>query len=163
MDAFKREMVELLPRLRRFARVLARDPTDADDLVQLTVERALGRSAQWAPGTRLDSWMFRIMKNAWIDEARARQRKSQVFAPPEAGDQVGDDGALTAERRLEAAEVERAMAALPEDQRLAVALVLIEGLSYKEASETLEVPMGTLTSRLVRGRNAVLQMVRAGA
>jgi RNA polymerase sigma-70 factor (ECF subfamily) len=76
---------------------------------------------------------------------------------------VGDDGAITAERRLEAAEVERALAALPEDQRLAVALVLIEGLSYKEASETLEVPMGTLTSRLVRGRNAVLQMVRAGA
>lgn len=163
MDAFKREMVELLPRLRRFARVLARDPADADDLVQLTVERALGRSGQWAPGTRLDSWMFRIMKNAWIDEARARQRKSQVFAPPEAGDRVGDDGAITAERRLEAAEVERALAALPEDQRLAVALVLIEGLSYKEASEALEVPMGTLTSRLVRGRNAVLQMVRAGA
>lgn len=150
-------MVELLPRLRRFARVLTRNPADADDLVQLTVERALGRAGQWSPGTRLDSWMFRIMKNAWIDEARARQRRGRVLKPAEAGERMGDEGAIAADRRLEAAEVERAMAALPDDQRMAVALVLIEGLSYKEAAETLEVPMGTLTSRLVRGRNAVLQ------
>ena len=156
MDAFRREMVELLPRLRRFARVLTRDTADADDLVQLTVERALGRFAQWTPGTRLDSWMFRIMKNAWIDEARARQRRGRVLAPAEAGESIGDEGAVAADRRLEAADVERAMEALPDDQRLAVALVLIEGLSYKEAAEALEVPMGTLTSRLVRGRNTIL-------
>jgi RNA polymerase sigma-70 factor (ECF subfamily) len=149
-------MVELLPRLRRFARVLAREPADADDLVQLTIERALLRSAQWAVGTRLDSWMFRIMKNAWIDEVRARRRRDGVFAPEEAGERVGDDGAAAVERRLEAAEVERELARLPEDQRLAVALVLVEGLSYREAADVLEIPMGTLTSRLVRGRNAVL-------
>lgn len=155
MNAFQREMVELLPRLRRFARVLAREPADADDLVQLTVERALARQDRWQEGSRLDSWMFRIMKNAWIDETRSRRRQGAVFAPEEAGARIGDDGAA-AERRLEVAEVERELIRLPEDQRMAVALVLIEGLSYREASDVLEVPMGTLTSRLVRGRNAVL-------
>lgn len=154
MDRIQREMVELLPRLRRLARVLAREPADADDLVQVTVERALGARAQWRTGTRLDSWMFRIMKNAWIDETRARRRRSAVLAPEEQGENVGVEGA--AEARLAAREVERAMARLPDEQRLAVALVLVEGLSYKEAAEVLDVPQGTLTSRLVRGRAALL-------
>ena len=156
MSSLEREIVELLPRLRRFARVLARAPADADDLVQLTVERALTRRAQWQPGTRLDSWMFRIMKNAWIDESRARNRRGGLFAPAEEGERVGDDGAAAMEARLAAAEVERAMARLPNDQRLAVALVLVEGLSYQEAADVLEIPAGTLTSRLVRGRTALI-------
>ena len=156
MSGLEREIVELLPRLRRFARVLARAPADADDLVQLTVERALTRRAQWQPGTRLDSWMFRIMKNAWIDESRARNRRSGLFAPAEEGERIGDDGAAAMEARLAAAEVERAMARLPNDQRLAVALVLVEGLSYQEAADVLEIPAGTLTSRLVRGRTALI-------
>jgi RNA polymerase sigma-70 factor (ECF subfamily) len=100
--------------------------------------------------------MFRIMKNAWIDETRARKRRDVLFAPEEAGEHVGDEGAAAFERRLQAAEVERELSRLPEDQRLAVALVLVEGLSYREAAEILEIPMGTLTSRLVRGRNAML-------
>jgi RNA polymerase sigma factor (sigma-70 family) len=152
----ERQIVELLPRLRRLARVLARAPADADDLVQLTVERALTRYAQWRPGTRLDSWMFRMMKNAWIDESRARSRRGGMFAPQEAGEAVGDDGAAAMEARLAAREVESAMARLPQDQRIAVALVLVEGLSYQEAAEVLEIPAGTLTSRLVRGRAALL-------
>ena len=156
MSGLEREIVELLPRLRRFARVLARAPADADDLVQLTVERALTRRAQWQTGTRLDSWMFRIMKNAWIDESRARSRRSGLFAPAEDGDQVGADGVAAMEARLGAVEVERAMARLPEDQRLAIALVLVEGLSYQEAADVLEIPAGTLTSRLVRGRMALM-------
>lgn len=156
MNAFQAEMVELLPRLRRFGRVLTRDVSDADDLVQITVERALTRADQWTPGTRLDSWMFRIMKNAWIDETRARKRRDLVLAPEAAGLGIGDDGAARAERRLEVVEVERELMRLPEDQRLAVALVLIEGLSYREAASVLETPEGTLTSRLVRGRNAIL-------
>jgi RNA polymerase sigma-70 factor (ECF subfamily) len=155
-------MVELLPRLRRLARVLAREPADADDLVQLTVERALDARRQWRPGTRLDSWMFRIMKNAWIDETRARRRRGAVLAEPEAGERVGHDGARAMETRLEAAELERALNCLPEDQRLAVALVLVEGLSYKEAAELLEVPQGTLTSRLGRARATLLASLEAG-
>jgi len=156
LDRLEREIVDLLPRLRRLARVLARDVADADDLVQLTVERALLRRGQWRPGTRLHSWMFRIMKNAWIDEARARSRRAAILSPEEEAQHIGSDGAAAMEERLEARAVEDAMARLPEDQRLAVALVLVEGLSYKEAAEVLEVPQGTLTSRLGRGRAALL-------
>jgi RNA polymerase sigma-70 factor (ECF subfamily) len=159
LNAFEREMVELLPRLRRLGRVLARAPADADDLVQLTVERALARRAQWRAGTRLDSWMFRIMKNAWIDESRARARRGDVFAPEEEGERAGADGAAAMEARLTAREVESAMARLPPDQRIAVALVLVEGLSYQEAAEVLEIPAGTLTSRLVRGRAALMAQI----
>lgn len=156
LDSTQHQIVELLPRLRRLARVLAGQAADADDLVQVTVERALGARSQWRPGTRLDSWMFRIMKNAWIDETRARRRRSAVLAPAEEGENVGDAGARAVEARLEVAEVERAIARLPDDQRLAVALVLVEGLSYKEAAAVIEAPEGTLTSRLARGRQALL-------
>jgi RNA polymerase sigma-70 factor (ECF subfamily) len=163
LKRLEREIVDLLPRLRRLARALARDLADADDLVQVTVERALARRGQWVPGTRLDSWMFRIMKNAWIDEARARGRHAKVLAPEEAGEKVGSDGAAIMEARLAAGEVERAMGRLPEDQRIAVALVLVEGLSYKDAAEVLEVPQGTLTSRLVRGRAALIADLQGAA
>lgn len=151
-------MLALLPRLRRMARVLAWEPADADDLTQFTVERALTRRDQWRPDSKLDSWMFRIMRNAWIDETRTRQRRGRILAPPELGDFAADPSAPSLEARLEASAVERALNALPEDQRIAVALVLIEGLSYQEAADSLEVPMGTLTSRLARGR-ATLQTV----
>lgn len=155
MDAFQNDLVELLPRLRRLARVLARDFADADDLVQLAVERGLVRRDQWQAGTRLDSWMFRIMKNAWIDETRARARTGKVLQAGVEADQIADARVASMELRLEASAAERAIMALPEDQRLAVALVLIDGLSYREAADVLEVPMGTLTSRLVRGRMAL--------
>jgi RNA polymerase sigma factor (sigma-70 family) len=163
LDAFQRETVALLPRLTRLARVLARDRADADDLVQITVERALQRRDQWRPDTSLPSWMFRIMKNAWIDEARARGRKGRLFSADEAGEHVADATVAPMEIRLEAAEAARAMAGLPDDQRLAVALVLVEGLSYREASEILEIPMGTLTSRLVRGRTALMARLEGKA
>ncbi|MFC3070267.1 RNA polymerase sigma factor [Phenylobacterium soli] len=163
MHGLQRQIVDLLPRLRRLARALARDPVDADDLVQATVERALLHQGQWRPGTRLDSWMFRIMKNAWIDESRARSRRGKVFAPEEQGETVGQDGALAMQLRLEAGDVEKAMAKLPDEQRIAVALVLVDGLSYKEAAEVLEVPQGTLTSRLVRGRMALLAHLEGDA
>jgi RNA polymerase sigma factor (sigma-70 family) len=163
LDTLRHDMVELLPRLRRLARALARDAADADDLVQLTVERALARKGQWTPGTRLDSWMFRIMKNAWIDESRARRRRDRVVDAEAEPAEVGFDGRAVQQSRLEALEVERAMTALPEDQRLAVALVLVEGLSYKEAADVLEIPQGTLTSRLVRGRAALLAQLGEAA
>jgi RNA polymerase sigma factor (sigma-70 family) len=154
------DIVALLPRLRRMARALARPPGDPDDLVQLTVERALARSGQWVPGTRLDSWMFRIMKNAWIDEHRARKRHGLVVvSDEEAGAAAAFDGGEAMHTRLQASEVERAMARLPEEQRLAVALVLVDGLSYKEAAEVLQIPQGTLTSRLVRGRAALIEQL----
>jgi len=158
---FEEEMLALLPRLRRFARSLTRDQADADDLSQLSVERALKARDQWQPGTRLDAWMYRIMRNIWIDEARARVRRAQTFAPEEDGVNVGDDGHEAIERNVAMNDVDRAMAKLPDEQREVIALVLVEGLAYKEAAEILEIPMGTLTSRLVRGRQALVQMLEA--
>ncbi|MEW6706279.1 MAG: RNA polymerase sigma factor [Pseudomonadota bacterium] len=151
-DRLRDELVSLLPRLRRFGRVLTRHREDADDLVQIAVERALSRAEQWAPGTRLDSWLFRIMKNAWIDEIRARTRRDEVLLPEEAGEHVG---VATMDRHADALAVQQAMARLNDDQRIAVALVLVEGLPYKEAAEVLDIPVGTLTSRLARAREAL--------
>jgi len=161
VDAFQRQLTELLPRLRRFAQALARDWADADDLVQRAVEQALRRQSQYRPGTRLDSWMFTIMKNAWIDETRARSRRLRWFSPPEAGENITDINAPSLEGHRRIAEVQAAVAALPQDQRLAVALVLIEGLSYAEAAAVMDVPVGTLTSRLVRGRAALQAQLEA--
>jgi RNA polymerase sigma-70 factor (ECF subfamily) len=145
-------LVALLPRLRRVARGFARTPADADDLVQLALERALQRWQQWQPGTRLDSWLFGIMRNAWIDELRTRRRRGEVVLEEEPGAELAVGGAA---QPLEALAIEAALRELPEDQRLAVLLVLVEGLSYKEAAQALGVPIGTLTSRLARGREAL--------
>lgn len=155
-DDIRAQLGTLLPRLRRFARVITRNLDDADDLVQMAVEKALARADQWRPGSRLDSWMFGIMRNAWIDEIRARGRRNRVHAPEEAGLEVGD---RSAEDRDIALSVQTALERLPEEQRLAVALVLVEGLSYKEAAHTLDIPIGTLTSRLARGREALQAML----
>lgn len=146
------QIAALLPRLRRFARTITFNREDADDLVQIAVERALNRSDQWEAGTRLDSWIFRIMKNAWIDEVRSRMRRDAVFAPEEAGEHVGDDFAEAHQQRM---AIQKAISLLSEDHRIVIGLVLVDGLPYKEAAEVLEVPMGTLTSRLARAREAL--------
>jgi RNA polymerase sigma-70 factor (ECF subfamily) len=155
----RHRIAELLPRLRRFARTVAWKPEDADDLVQMALERALKAVDQWEEGTKLDSWLFRIMKNAWIDELRSRERRDAVLAPEEAGEHVGVSETGSLITRL---SVQAAMARLPEEQRLAVSLVLVEGLAYKEAAETLGVPIGTLTSRLARGREALQRLLGDG-
>lgn len=150
------EIAALLPRLRRFGRTLARHREDADDLVQIAVERALTRTEQWAPGTRLDSWMFRIMQNAWIDEVRARERRAQTFVPEEQVDAVGvATNDVRFDAQLDALAVRRAVAQLSDDQRAVVGLVLVEGFAYQEAAEVLQIPVGTLTSRLARAREAL--------
>ena len=160
LDAFEIELAALLPRLRRFGRALARDATDADDLVQTALERALKARAQWTAGTRLDSWMLRIMRNCWIDETRSRARRAKTLAPEEDGLAVGDPSA-NPEQAAAMRDVDRAMAALPEQQREVIALGLVDGLAYREAADILDIPMGTLTSRLTRGRQALAQMLEA--
>jgi RNA polymerase sigma-70 factor (ECF subfamily) len=154
--SLENDIATLLPRLRRFARSITFHREDADDVVQIAVERALSRSAQWEPGTRLDSWMFRIVKNAWIDEVRSRARRDQLFAPEEEGERVGDDHAEAQQQRM---AIEKAMSLLSEDHRMVIGLVLVDGLPYKEAAEVLEVPMGTLTSRLARAREALQELL----
>lgn len=151
-NSLENDIAALLPRLRRFARSITFHREDADDVVQIAVERALTRSAQWEPGSRLDSWMFRIVKNAWIDEARARARRDQLFAPEEEGEHVGDDRAEAQQQRM---AIEQALRRLSEEHRMVIGLVLVDGMPYKEAAEVLDIPMGTLTSRLARAREAL--------
>jgi RNA polymerase sigma factor (sigma-70 family) len=146
------QIAALLPRLRRFARSIVFNRDDADDLVQVAVERALKRSAQWEEGTRLDSWMFRIMKNAWIDEVRARIRHDNIFALEEAGEHVGDGSAQAHQQRL---ALQKAISLLSDDHRMVVGLVLVDGMAYQEAADVLELPVGTLMSRLARARAAL--------
>ena len=153
---FGEQVGTLLPRLRRFARTLTRHPQDADDLVQLAVERALKRSKQWRPDSSLTNWMLAIVRNAWIDETRSRRRRDAVLVPENEAAEVGDTGT---DRDIEWWSIQSALDGLPEEQRLAVALVLIEGLSYREAAQVMEVPIGTLTSRLARGRMALQSML----
>ncbi|GAB3462539.1 RNA polymerase sigma factor [Massilia terrae] len=155
-SVLENDIAALLPRLRRFARSITFHREDADDLVQVAVERALTRSEQWEAGTRLDSWMFRIVKNAWIDEVRSRTRRAELFAPEEEGEHVGDDAAEAHQQRM---AIEKAISLLSEDHRMVIGLVLVDGLPYKEAAEVLEVPMGTLTSRLARAREALQELL----
>ena len=150
------ELAALLPRMRRFARSITFHREDADDLVQVAMERALGRSEQYTEGTRLDSWLFRIIRNAWIDEVRSRMRCDQVFAPEEDGEHVGDDAAEAQQQRM---AVQKAMSLLSEEHRMVIGLVLVDGLPYKEAAEVLGIPMGTLTSRLARARDALQKLL----
>jgi RNA polymerase sigma-70 factor (ECF subfamily) len=89
LPAFERNLLALLPRLRRFARSLARDAADSDDLLQVALERALKAKDQWQTGTNMDAWMMRIVRNCWIDEVRSRTRRARTFAPEEAGEGAG--------------------------------------------------------------------------
>ena len=154
------EIIQLLPRLRRFARTLAGNPHDADDLVQIAIERALARSAQLREGAPLSSWMFGILRNAWIDESRGRARRNRLFGPEELGEHVADP---TGGQQAQSLMVQTAVASLPEEQREVIGLVLVEGLSYREAAEILGVPIGTVTSRLARAREALQAKLGNGA
>ena len=144
----------LLPRLHRFASRLTGARDAADDVVQAAVERALTRAYQWQPGTRLDSWMFSIVHSVWSNEMRARRIRNHE--PLEA---ALDVSGIDTERALAARSVLRALTrnfvGLPAGQRQAIALVCVEGHTHREAAEILGVPIGTVISRLARGRRAL--------
>lgn len=157
MDEVEQRLASHLPRLRRFAHGLARNASDADDLAQASAERILKARDLWQPGTNFEAWTYRVMRNLWIDMTRSRMRTDAPLAPAEQGLAVGLPG--EAESQVELAYLMRAMGRLPDEQREACALVLVEGLAYREAAEILDIPMGTLTSRLVRGRQALMAML----
>jgi RNA polymerase sigma-70 factor (ECF subfamily) len=157
--SFENELAELLPRLRRFAHGLSRSTADADDLTQTTIERALRAKAQWQPGTRLDSWLYKIMRNLWVDTVRARGRTERVEAPAEDAATIGHDPRDGIEAGIDLQRVMAAMDRLPDEQREVIALILVEGFGYREAAELLGLPIGTVSSRLVRGRTALLALV----
>lgn len=154
----RRQLVQFTPRLRRFALTLTGSEVDADDLVQSSLERALAYLQQWEPGTRLDSWLYRIAQNLWIDQRRRRRVRGTTES---ADDMVlpGEDGREVNERKLMVRDAMRALASLPEEQQVVLALVSIEGLSYEEAAKVLNVPRGTVMSRLARARRAVAAYV----
>ena len=156
--SIQQQIGALLPRLRRFARNLTHNPHDADDVVQVALERALSRIEQRHADARLDSWLFKIVRNAWIDEVRSRVRWGRVLLPEAAGDEVGTD---SMQRETDAMSVQAAMRQLTEEHRGVVSLVLIEGLPYKEAADVLDIPIGTLTSRLSRAREALQLLLDA--
>jgi len=158
---FADQLITVLPRLRRFARGLSGSVTDADDLVQAACERALARQHQFQEGTRFDSWMFRIVQTIWIDQVRSRDVRKENGDI--AQDRLGSDAPVRrVEARLALDEVRRALDCLPPDQRTALLLVTVEGLSYKEAAETVQVPVGTIMSRLARARIALQLHLEAG-
>jgi RNA polymerase sigma-70 factor (ECF subfamily) len=158
---FREQLIAVLPRLRRFARGLAGASADADDLVQAACERALARAHQFEEGTRFDSWMFRIVQTIWIDQLRARDVRKEDGDVAE--ERLGSDAPVRrVEARLALAEVRQAIQLLPADQRTVLMLVTVEGLSYKEAAAVVDVPVGTIMSRLARARTALQNQLDAG-
>lgn len=155
----REQIIPVLPRLRRFCVALARKPDAADDLCQATVERALARAAQFVPGSRLDSWMYKIAQNIWIDEGRKRHTRGSEVDVDEAYGLAGEDGVQIVEGRSELARVRDAFGSLSEEQRTLMTLVVLDGMSYKDAAETLGIPIGTVMSRIARARRAIDQFV----
>ena len=159
-EQLKAEIAALVPRLRRFAYAISGSREEGDDLVQTACVKALSRIDQYRPGTRLDSWMFRIVQNTHIDAMRSRKR-FQGSSDPEVLERLSDEGreADRNEHRLLLAKARSAIAALPEQQRAVIALVAIEGYSYKEAAAILDTPVGTVMSRLNRARASLLPLM----
>lgn len=156
---FEAELLELLPRLRRFCFALTGARHDADDLMQATVERVLAKPAP--SGAHMQKWTFRVCKNIWIDEIRARRVRASRNIEDEPYASV-TDGERETMSRLTLARVNAAMAQLPDDYRAVIALVAMDGCSYKAASEVLKIPVGTVMSRLSRARRALADILDAG-
>jgi RNA polymerase sigma-70 factor (ECF subfamily) len=162
-EGIRREMVALLPRLRRFAYAVSGSLDEADDLVQEGCERALSRLDQFEAGSRLDSWMFRIIQNVWIDRRRAHVRRS-TDNDMEALAAVPHDARIIeqTEARSTLSIVRREVARLPDEQRLVLSLIVVDGLTYQEAASILEIPIGTVMSRLARARKRLAALIEAG-
>ena len=155
---FNQDLVTRLPDLMRFAVSLCRDTSAARDLVQSTCERALSRSNQFEAGTRFESWLFSIMHSIWKNQLRRGGSEARYLE--KAGHHAElIDGNRVVQGKIFLSEVLSKMTQLPDGQAAALTLVCIEGLSYREAAEILEIPQGTLESRVARGRIALGRML----
>jgi RNA polymerase sigma-70 factor (ECF subfamily) len=148
------DLIEHLPRLRRYARALTGDVNRADDLVQDTLERALAKLHLWQPGSDLRAWLFTLMHNLFVNQIRVRRPQETVME--EALDEPVSGGQMEA---LAARDIHAALAQLPEDQREVLLLVGLEQFGYAEAAQVLGVPTGTVMSRLSRARERMRQML----
>lgn len=152
---FRSQLVALLPRLRRFALGLTANREEADDLVQAACEKALIKQRQWQPGTRLDSWMYRIIQTQRIDYLRREKHAPVSLGTETMPDWEDEQSADRTENEDLLRHTLRALEQLPEDQRLVMMLVVVEGHSYREVAEQLGIPVGTVMSRLARARQRV--------
>src|ERR1700676_49574 len=146
-----------IPRLRRYARALARDVAAADDLVQDCLTRALGKIHLWQEGTDLRAWLFTILHNQYVNQVRRAVREGAAVGLSETEPML--TRAPHQGKRLELRDLERAIAKLPEEQRSVILLVGLEGMHYEEVAEILDVPVGTIRSRLSRGREALRRLI----
>ena len=162
-DGLCNELPTLLPRLWRFALRLARDRHDAEDLVQRACVRALERQHQLQPGTSTVSWLFSIVYSVWLNEVRAQQtrRRGSIEWSDELADTVADPAAPNPEMYTLHRQIIGAVERLPDAQRAVMLLVAVEGLSYREAAIALDVPIGTVMSRLARARQTIGELFDA--
>ena len=149
------QLVDFLPNLRRFAISLCRSRQTADDLVQAACERARARADRIEPGSRFDAWMFRILRNLWIDQLRRQKTAGVQDDIEDRHDLVGSSGDRVVEARLTLKSVSEAIAELVDEQREVLLLVCVEELSYRDAADVLGVPVGTVMSRLARARKNI--------
>jgi RNA polymerase sigma-70 factor, ECF subfamily len=150
-----RRMVTMLPRLRRFVQSLTNGAGVSDDLVQETYLRALAHLDQWQPGSRLDSWMFRIARNLWIDQIRSDKFRGEAVDIEVVDHLLSCDGQRVVENRILLEQLRRDIAGLSMAQRDVITLVWFYGMSYKETGKLLNLPAGTVMSRMSRVRDTL--------
>jgi len=161
MSDFCRQLEEQIPRLRRYARALTRDSSRADDLVQSCLMRALAKSHLWQPGTDLRAWLFTILHNQHVNDVRRALREGSTIPVEDAAPLMTAPASQDASLQLR--DLDRAMAQLAEEQRQVLLLVGLEGMRYDEVARVLQIPVGTVRSRLSRGREALRQLMGMSA
>jgi RNA polymerase sigma-70 factor (ECF subfamily) len=157
MSEFHRLLEDQIPKLRRYARALTRNPDRADDLVQDTLARAVAKQHLWQPDTNLRAWLFTLMHNQHVNDVRQSVRGGQTVDVDTITNGLAAASDPTASRQM--FELDRAMGQLPAEQRQVILLVGLEGFSYEEVAVVLGVPVGTVRSRLSRGRDQLRRLM----
>lgn len=155
-ELFAAQAMQYIPRLRRYARALTGDASAADDLVQDTLERALIKQSLWREGSDLRAWLFTVMHNVFVNQIRSNAASRTVPID----DAIANLPQPQSADRLEIRDLDTALQALPEEQRTVLLLVGLEQLTYDEAAHVLDVPIGTVMSRLSRGRERLRRLMR---
>ena len=154
-----KELVGLAPQLRRYAYALARNPADADDLLQAALEKVLSRPMP--EGVELAKWSYTVCRNVWIDEVRSRKVRREAAPEVASQSEASVSTEDTVASRMALRRAQQGIDALPEEQREVLAMVAIAGMAYREAAEALSIPIGTVMSRLARARSALAAHMEA--
>ncbi len=162
-QAIRQALVRLLPKLRRFCLALTASLADADDLCQSTCERAITRLDRWTPGTRLDSWLYRMAQNLHKNSMRDRANRLRILEEQEPILSANTDDLAISPDNIEVIQMRRHMLALPKAQREVLILICVEGHSYRECAELLDLSPTTVTNRLFQARMSLRQAIEAEA